>query len=304
MPLTQPTLTRRRALAAGAGGAVCGPWAAARAAGPAVLRIPGGRDPNDRRYGFTDQLLTEALAAAGHPVKLQRLLGLSQRRIALDLASGLLDVAVLPTVGSSPPEVLPVRWPIRRGLLGLRLLLARPERAQALAQVRSVAELQRFTLGYGGDWRDIDQMRDLGFRIETSGSYTGLFQMLRAGRFDYLHRGVNEVWDELANPELAGTGMVVVPKLALYFPLDDFFHVGAHSSAWALRIEHGLQTLRASGRYAALFRQTYGEALRRAELPKRRVLHLSGYGVEPGTPIDEFDVLQLLGTSGDLRLPR
>jgi len=300
-PDTTPTL-RRRSLALSLAAAAL----PTRATQPEllVLRTPGPRDVNDRRDEFSHELLTEALAAAGHPVQLERVRGLGQRRILSDMASGQIDVAALPTVGALPPELIPVRWPIRRGLLGLRLLLAQPQRAAALAAVRSVEELQRFTLGYGVDWQDVDRMRDLGFKLETSGNYTGLFQMLRAGRFDYLHRGVNEIWDELGNPNLAGTGMVVVPDIALYYPLDEYFCVSPQAQAWAPRIERGLQALRASGRYTELFRARYGQALRRANLPQRRVIHLLGYGIEPNTPIDEFDVLRLHAAPTELRLPR
>ncbi len=258
-----------------------------------MLRIPGPNDGNDTRFAFAHALLSQALEAAGHPVSLQRLTGLGQRRMLTELGDGHVDVAVLPSMASVPPGVTSIRWPIRRGLLGLRLLLSRPEMAQRLSQVSSVSELQRFKLGYGSGWLDVDRMRQLGFQLETSGNYTGLFQMLRAGRFDFLHRGVNEIWGEVDNPALAGTGLVVVPRIALFYPLDDYFHVAEPAAEWAPRIERGLQLLWSSGRYATLFREWFGPALARAELPKRRVLHVLGYGVDPGTPIEAFDAWRL-----------
>ena len=135
MPLETPPSLRRRTLALSLAGA-CLPSVGAQAALP-VLRTPGPRDANDRRDQFAHELLTEALAAAGHPVQLERVPGLGQRRIVSDMAGGQIDVAALPSVGVLPPEITAVRWPIRRGLLGLRLLLATPKRAPALAAVRS-----------------------------------------------------------------------------------------------------------------------------------------------------------------------
>ena len=194
--------------------------------------------------------------------------------------------------------------PIRRGLLGLRLLLARQESLRSLAAVQNLRQLQQgFTLGYGSDWFDLEMMRTVGFRVVTGSSYTGLFQMLKAGRFDFMSRGVNEVWSEVDNPALVNKELAIVPGLALYQPLDDYFHLGSASTDWALVLRRGLDIVLHDRRYATLFQRHYRAALQRAGLAKRRVLLVTGYGIDPATPLDQFDVLELEGTRGLLKAP-
>ncbi len=270
----------------------------------AVLRIAMGRDLNDRRYDFALELLRLVLEASGRSVEFQQVGGLSQLRMERELVEGNLDIGMLPTVGERAAGVLPVRVPIRRGLLGVRLLLARRQNLSALAAVKTLQELKTgFTLGYGNDWFDLEAMRALGFRVVTGSTYTGLFQMLAAGRFDFLSRGVNEVWAEVDNPALVSRDLAIVPGLALYQPLDDYFHVGTASTEWAPLLQQGFAVVLRDGRYARLFQKHFASAFQRAGMAQRRVLLLTGYGVEPGTPIEQFDVLELRGTEGVLKAP-
>ena len=275
------------------------------ASGPsAKLRVAMGRDENDRRYDFARDLLQLVLEASQRKVELVPVTGRSNFRIERELVEGELDVAILPSIGERPAGVLPVRVPIRRGLLGVRLLMARKERLPALAAVRTLGALQRgFSLGYGSDWLDLDIMRKVGFRVVTSATYTGLFNMLRAGRFDFLSRGLSEVWGEVDNPALMSSDLAIVPGIALYQPLDDYFHLGNASTEWAEVLQQGLATVLRDGRYATLFQQHFGAAFRRAGMAQRRVLLVTGYGVELGTPLEQFDVLELRGTEGVLKAP-
>ena len=218
-------------------------------------------------------------------------------------------LAILAAAGQIPSAVLqgltfvgelsltgalrPVKLPLRRGLLGVRLLVARPETAEALMHVETSGELIRgFRMGYDRAWLDAWTFEAMGFAIVYGNNYSGLFDMLRAGRFDYLSRGVNELPAELAEPRLAGRGLVVVPGIALYYPLDDYFWVSPRRPELHAAIERGFLRVLEDGRYAALFNRHYGRAMREARLGERSVLHLPGYPVPPGTPLEHFDVLQ------------
>jgi hypothetical protein len=256
------------------------------------LRVAVAARDDDLRYDFSLRLLEMALAAAGRPVLLQGVAGLSQHQVAEGLAQGRLDVSILPTVGVTQPNLTPLRWPIRRGLLGARLLLAVRDQVPALRRVRDVRTLkQRFTMGYGADWHDLALHQALGFRIKTYANYGDLFRGLRRGEVDYLSRGVSEVYSELAHPTLVPFGIEVVPEVALFYPLDDYFFVGPGGQAWLAPLELGLQRLRANGSYQRLYAETFGAALRRANFPARRVMQVVGYGVERGTRLADFDAV-------------
>ena len=268
--------------------------------GIGVLRVAAGQEAGDSRFQYAIRLLRLALNKAGVEPTLQLSTQHTQHRQVLELRDGRLDIGQLPASGLAGTEqLLPVRVPLRRGLLGLRLLLATTERAPELAESPSLFELQRrFRLGHGADWGDLELMRRCGFRVVTSSGYAGLFRMLEADRFDFLSRAVSEVWDELASPQLAGSGrLVVVPKIALFYPLDDFFWVSPRRPELAEAIELGLQRARDDGSFDALFRSQYGSALQRAGLAQRQVFKLPCAEPPAQASLSLYDVLQSLSSA-------
>lgn len=281
---------RRRALALGL---LAAPLAAASIPRP-PWRVAAAAHLADQRFDFPLRLLERLLEAAGLPSQLQPLPQPNQREAARQLAAGELDIALLPSVGVQESGLLPLRWPVRRGLLGARLLLARRELLPRLAALPSVEALKRdFVMGYGSDWHDLPQLRTLGFRLFTEPDYPSLFRQLADGRFDYLSRGVNEVWGELDHPLLVPHGIAVVPRLALAYPLDDYFYVAERRRDWLSPLQRGFTRLWDSGDYQRLFFEHHGRALERATFARRRVWPLLGYGVEPHTPLSLFDALRL-----------
>ena len=259
------------------------------------VRLPGRGEPGDRRFEFGAELLELVLERAGGGWNLRVVDGMKQPRALQAAREGAVDVVVLPNLVSQESGLVPVRQPLRRGLLGLRLLVARPGDADRLMRVESLTALKRdFVMGYGNTWMDREVLEDLGFRMTVGSSYTGLFDMLRAGRFDYLSRGVNELGPEVADPRLAGRDLVVVPGIALYYPLDDYFHVTRRRPELARAIERGFQRALADGSYAELFHRHFDAAMRDARLDERSIIHVSGYPVPPDTPLEAFDVLGLV----------
>lgn len=265
-----------------------------------TVRFPGrAEEPGDLRGAFAADLLALVLDRAEGGFRLEIVGGMNQPRRIQAAHEGLVDVVVLPYQATAKSRLIPVRHPLQRGLLGVRVLLARPDMAERLMTIASVEELKRdYVMGYGATWLDREVMAGLGFRMEYGSRYTGLFEMLRAGRFDYLTRGVGELRAERQQPQLAGSGLVVVPGIALYYPLDHYFHVSPQRPALARSIERGFQRALADGSYATLFERHYGEAMREIGLGERSIIHVLGYPVPPQTPLEEFDVLGLVRSKG------
>lgn len=244
---------------------------------PDAVSFPSADPARDPRRVYPLELLTLALRKAGCSLPVEARQDYAQGRAMAELAQGRLDVTMVshrqlpPTRG----QVVPV--PLRRGLLGLRLLLCLPDRADELARVRDVSELKRLALGYGADWNDRPVFEQLGFRLVTTSSYAGLFAMLRARRFDYLSRGLNEVWDELALARRRGSPIAVVPGLALRYPLDDYFVVRPDAPELAGLIAQGLALAQRDGSFQALFERRFGLALQQSGLGGRRLLTVEDY---------------------------
>lgn len=275
--------------------------ALAPCAAGAQVRVASASEAGDLRFDYPLTLLRLLLRVAGLATDLALQPWQSERHTAEALHDGRLDVSILPSVGEKPADLPVLRFPIRRGLLGVRLLLVRQERLGEFARLRSLDTLQRrYVMGYGAQWADNALLRRLGFQLRDVDGYAALFRALANGEVDYLNRGVNEVWGELDHPLLVPHGIALVPGLALSYPLDDYFHLSPQRADWLPRLQAALRTVLQDGRFRQLFFQTYGRTLERAGFAQRRVLQVVGYGVSPGTPLQDFDALRLRPTRVEL----
>lgn len=274
-------LSASAATAASAAACACGPaWSA-----PRRLRIPHVSARAELEHSYPAQLLQLALAAAGMTVELEPTSELiPQNRAIHELGPhSRLDVLWTMTSVEREQQALPVRVPIFRGLYGWRLLLATPERAAQLREVRSLDELRRFSLVQGLDWPDTTILQANGLQVVVSASYDAMFRQLRLGRVDAFPRSVEEVWWEL---DRYGQGLVVVPDICLHYPAAIYYFVAPDDRELAAAIELGLNRLRASGAFERLFLHHHGHDLARAGLGSRRVIELSNPLLSPQTPLN------------------
>jgi ABC-type amino acid transport substrate-binding protein len=260
---------------------------------PSTVRFGGGINDSDRRLDFPLELLKAALQASGYPRPVELITGMSQSRRQNELRTGGIDISILPTVGPEPSGLLSIPFPVRRGILGVRLLLARPEQAAAIGEITSLRALKKLRMGYVSEWSDLKQFQDLGFNVVSTPSYPGMFDLLRRNRVDFLSRGVSEIWLELNEPSLAQGGMVVVPKIALSQPNDDYFYIRGDDKVLAEMLLRGIKFMHQSGEYTELFVKHFGKALSDSNLKERRIIPVTGYGVRANTPLHLFDVLEV-----------
>lgn len=299
--MTTPRCDRRTLLGALAGLVLAG--RAPRAAGLSpTLRFGAGEFEGDRRYDYALDLLATLLGDVPGSPRLVPVYGMNQRRTRRALHDGGLDLAILPSLGLAAEALPRIPYPIRRGLLGARLIVAREDDVARFERITRIAELKQLTMALAHDWVETPVLAGLGFK-HVEGSYRNLFDLVRARRVDYTHRAVSEVWLEALDPELAGRGLAVVPGLALSYPIDDYL-VGSRASFDLLgQLAAALRRALASGTYWNVFARHYGDALAGTAIGTRRVLAVTGFGVDEGTPLDLFDVLDLSPQEGRFRVP-
>ncbi|MFD2448672.1 hypothetical protein ACFSQE_09735 [Vogesella fluminis] len=174
--------------------AVC--WAATAPA-TEIVRFPDYPDPNKHFFRAALQL---ALDKSGQDYELAPVLPemLQGRSIARAMGSdGDIDVLWSMTTREREALLLPVRFPVDKGLLGWRIAIVRQDKAEQFADVRSVQDLRYFTAGQEHDWPDTRILRESGLPVMTASQYDSLFRMLAVKRFDYFPRGVAEAWAEV-----------------------------------------------------------------------------------------------------------
>lgn len=211
---------------------------------------------------------------------------MSQARVVRELAdaSGRIDVVWTMTSIEREAQMLPVRVPVDRGLIGCRVALVRPADVDRWRALRSLAQLAGYVAGQGQDWPDTAILRANGLPVQAVSRYEALFDMLRLGRIDYFPRAVFELDDEMASP--LGRGLAIEPHLLLRYPAASYLFVRPDRPRLAAELERGLQAAVADGSLARLFQQRFGDVIRRHQLARRRPLRLANPLLPAATPLD------------------
>ena len=273
------TTTRRHCLQLGLAGLVGG--AAAQSADVPLVRYPAPESPLDTRSTDLVALLEAALhrTEASHgPVRLEpsaEPLTELRQFAELNADRGLLHVTWATPTLQRRTRALAVNFDARRGLLGMRVSLVDERRLPDLAGVADLAGLRRFSLGQGQAWPDVDVYRAGGLKVFTVSGYENLFRMLLAGRFDLFPRGVGEAFDEFDARHADMPRLAVEPHLLLAYPFPYHYYFAPSQAALAVRIEKGLQAMKADGSFDAHLWKHHGAAVKRAGLHKRHVLRLA-----------------------------
>jgi ABC-type amino acid transport substrate-binding protein len=256
----------------------------ARAAA-SIVRYPRSESLASATEHYPVRLLRMALARSGRDYTLQSTpLMMRQSRSLLELQSGrVLDVMWTMTSRERERDLLPIRIPIDRGLIGWRLLLIRKADVARFAALRRVEELRALTALQGHDWPDTEILRANQFKVQTASDYAGMFGMLATERVDYFPRATFEIWDEAKLH--AHEGLVVAPGLALYYPSAFYYFVNKTNVKLAADIERGMQQMLADGSYDKLFDEYFGAMIERAALAKRRVFDLRNPLLPDATPL-------------------
>lgn len=215
---------------------------------------------------------------------------MQQGRALKELASDRGFVHIVWTVTSRQREqqVLPIRIPIDKGVLGWRLLLVMKRHAEQFKNVKNVDALKAFTSGQGHDWPDTEILQSNGIPVLTSPNFESLFLMLEAGRFDYFPRSLREIWREA--DQHANQDMVVDPYLVLHYPSTHYFFVNKNNPKLADAVNNGLEMAIADGSFDKLFNQYHDQAVKLSDFKNRTVIELKNPGLPVGTPLERKEL--------------
>lgn len=244
----------------------------------------------DTGYEYPIHLLDLALRKSGVAYTLHALATpMLQGRALKQLAAGdELNIVWSMTSVEREAELLPIRIPIDKGLLGWRVFLVHQNQSKRFAGVRSLKGLAEFEAGQGHDWPDTEILRANRLPVQAVMGFNNLFPMLEKGRFDYFPRSILEVWGE--QKQHAHQGLVVEETLLLHYPTAFYYFVNKKDTALAHAVESGLRTALQDGSFDALFHKTYGKVLQRANLQQRRRLELYNPLLPPQTPLDHKEL--------------
>ncbi|XOV79904.1 MAG: diguanylate cyclase [Aestuariibacter sp.] len=184
-------------------------------------------------------------------------------------------------------ELMPIRFPVLKGMLGHRIFIIRQDDQPRFNGVNSLAQLQQIPLGQGRFWGDTVVLKHANLPVVTPVKYASLFYMLEGGRFDYFPRAIHEPWSEVASrKELA---LTVEKRILIVYPFAMYFFVARENSELAATIAQGFRRAIDNEKYDELFfaHPMIKDALSRANLKDRIVFHLDNPNMSPETPVDD-----------------
>ncbi len=265
-----------------------------------VVRHPRGESEEDARFLNKIELLKLALSKTEEtygPFGLQKAKRRMQQDRALkNLAQGKhLDIVWTMTSIEREKELLPIRVPLQKGLLGHRIFIINKKDQAKFDKIRNFADLQNLAAGQGHDWPDTKILRTNKLEVVTSPTYEGLFAMLKIDRFDYFPRGVTEPWREVETHK--DLDLVVEKKILLRYRAPEYFFVNKNNKQLAKRLEEGLRMAIEDGSFDQLFIQDPDviKVLKNANLQNRLVFDLDNPFLPPLTPVNDKSLWLQIG---------
>lgn len=245
----------------------------------------------DTRSIYPYEVLDKALAISverygDYEVQVADHLLPNNRTIDMLVDGEFLNVVMVVTTQEWEDKTLPIRIPLRKGVLAYRLLAVKESDAHKFAQIKSVADLQKFTVGLHRNWATWEIMNHKGFLVGSGYSYEALFGMLNKGRFDYLPRGVHEIFDELEVRKNDFPELVVAPNIALYIPAPFYMFVSPKHPRLAERLTWALEKMVAEGILDSIFDRHFRDSIVKAKLCERIILNLGNPLLPEKTPLD------------------
>jgi len=211
-----------------------------------------GDDRSDYVIGLLQLALENTVESHGAYEMRQAAVPMSQSRAIHELKRGReIDVVWSMTDLGREDEMLPVRIPLLRGLLGVRLAVVSQGDSDVLRQTRTLEDLKGFVAAQGHDWPDTRILTHNGIHVETSSRYESLFKMLEFGRVDYLPRSVTELSAEQSFYDAHDLVVSESPMIAYMAP--SYFFVHADNKGLAERLEKGLRIAIDSGEFQRFF---------------------------------------------------
>jgi len=260
-----------------------------------IIKINKGQSEIDVRTKYTYSVLNKALAISKPKFgdfKIQ-VTGFSipNHQTLKELSKGeFINVAMAITTDEWEQENTPIRIPLRRGIFSYRLLAINKSKLDLFQNINNLEQLKKLTVGVRKSWALRKTLLALDFNISEAYSYDSIFAMLDKNRFDYIPRGIHEIYDEIDIRKEELPNLMVEPRLALYIPSPFYIFVSKTSPRIARRLQWGLEALVKQGILKETFEQHYAEHIQHADLANRTIINVGNPLLPSTTPLERKEL--------------
>jgi len=211
----------------------------------------------------------------------------AQAREVQDLNDGKISVIWIATSTDFEEQLIPVRVPLYKGLLGHRIFIIHKNEQYKFDQVKTLDDLRTIPMGQGRGWTDTAILQSNAMKVIVAAKYESLFYMLDGGRFAAFPRGVHEPWSEIASrPNLE---LTVEQKLMIVYKMPMYFFVAKVDRELAKDLETGLLMAIEDGAFDRYFFESpmIRDVLEKANMRGRKIFELQNPLLPPQTPLDK-----------------
>ncbi|QCP54131.1 amino acid ABC transporter substrate-binding protein [Trinickia violacea] len=186
--------------------------------------------------------------------------------------------------------MIPIPFPIDRGLLGYRVALIDKHNQAKIDTVTTLEQLRSLSVGQGSNWGDVRVYQYNRVPVTTAETYDSLFLMLLHGRFDLFPRGVLEAPEEERAYGPRYPNLAIDRHLLIKYPFAQFFYVSKSQPRLAARIRDGLELMQKNGSFQAFFNRHFASQLSDLDLSHRTIIELQNPYLPAWVPRDRKEL--------------
>lgn len=236
-------------------------------------------DPN---HAYIYELVTLILKNTPKQYELK----LSKNRLQQDRSiyemtqnNGTVDLMWTMTTDQREKQMIPIRLPIDKGLIGWRVALIATKNKEIFQNINNLDNLSKFSAGQQRDWPDVGILQSNNLKVVTSNDYEPLFNMLMAGRFDYFPRSIFEYANELEQKK--EKNMIADQHFVLVYPSATYFFVTPRRPKLAEDLRIGFEKIIENGSFEKLFLKYNQASIERADIRQRVKIQLKNPLLNP-----------------------
>lgn len=252
-----------------------------------TITYPRPLDETDERTQYPVALLKLALDKTGVNYELKPsdrilLTGKAMRQLRENRE---VNIVWSMTDSQREKELTPIRIPIAKGLIGLRVFAVSTDKKSKFDNILSLNDMRRLVPIQGEEWPDTKILQANGFNVFTVPDYREAYAMIIQGKGDFFPRSVMEINAEL-QAQGSSKGLHLEENFALYYPTAMYYFVSASNKILANLIETGLKRAIDDGSFEALFQSTYSPILASLDIDERKIFTLENPLLPIETPLN------------------
>ena len=213
-----------------------------------TFMITGPQSDYDISHGYYYQLLQEALEVTrpeygDYKIEVYKKPISQGRAIKEILAGRKINIHRMGTSSKREEVLMPIRIPLVKGLLGVRMIITNYQTNKAIREVKTIKDLSKFKACQGSHWPDTEILKRNGLPVFATHSLDGMYKMLNAGRCDYFPRSIIEGEAEYHNSKTRFPFITMNTKVLLQYPFPMYFFTGLKRTDLNERVSKGLLML-------------------------------------------------------------